>query len=229
MKKNVLLTLTLLCFYLVLPSQEWVNFPGPASSDAVSARMNDNGIILISTSREVWMSMDKGKAWEKVNNGLVLNQFNTYPKIFVSKSNEFYLSYSNFLYLLDVTNKSWQLINSYTSDLETMIFGDNGNIYYFSDKKIYLSTTNGMYFSKIFDKNSTILRIVDGGADKKYTIINNSSSKLELYSFNDDGRNTKLVTSVLPGKKLFCKPTSGTLFSVIYIKFIDLRMGQNGH
>ncbi|MEP7197799.1 MAG: hypothetical protein ABI851_14865 [Saprospiraceae bacterium] len=214
MKKNLLLTLSFLCFNLVLNSQTWGNFPGPASSDAVSAKMNNNGIILITTRSEVWMSMDKGKAWEKVNTGLVLNQFNTYPKIFVSKSNEFYLSYSNFLYLLDITNKSWQLINSYTSDLETMLFADNGNIYYVSGKQIYLSTTNGMYFSKIFNKNFTILGIADGGLNKKYSIINNSSNKLELYSFNDDGRNIKMLTSVMPGKKLFCKPSNGTLFSV---------------
>lgn len=213
MKNGLFIAIYFLSFSSALIAQEWDNIPGPVTKGIVSARISQNGHIVFATRNDIWMSKNKGLNWELINTGLTLNQFNTNPRIFVSNDSEFYLSYSNFLYRFDVNNNRWILIHNNMNPLDLLIFGENGNIYYSSDKNLYVSYNKGVLFTRVFNVNLTITGIADGGTNKKYAVVNNSS-KLILYSFKDNGTNISVVNSQMPGKKLFCKPVSGTLFSV---------------
>lgn len=225
MKHYLIFAIYFLSFFSELNAQEWSNIPGPTTAGVVSAKISQNGNIMFATRNDIWMSKNKGLDWELVNAGLTLNQSNTYPNIFVSKDSEFYLSYSNFLYRFDIISNRWIQVHNNMNPLDLLIFGENGNIYYSSGKILYVSSNKGVLFTRIFNVNLTIAGIADGGTNKKYAVVSNSS-KLILYSFKDDGSNMSVVNPLIPGKKLYCKPGSGTLFSVILHKIYRSTNGK---
>lgn len=213
MKNHLFFSFYILCLSSTLMAQEWKNIPGPVTKGVVSAKISQNGNIVFATNNDIWISKNKGMDWELINNGLSLNQFNTNPKIFVSNDSEFYLSYSNLLYRFDFNHNEWILVHNHMDPVDLLMFDENGNIYYSSGKNLYVSYNKGVLFTRVFNVNLIITGIADGGTNRKYAVVNNSS-KLTLYSFKDDGSNMNIVNPIMPGKKLFCKPGSGTMFSV---------------
>ena len=199
-------------------AQSWQALNGPTGAlTAVSIITYEKGeIYTMIRSGKMFRSLDKAKTWENISVGLeqIADKNNYDSQMKESPTGEIFMSSANLLFKFDSTSKSWIIVSD-NIGIEDFDFSADGRIIYAIDYNNLYISVNGSKFTQFQTGWMTSLEIFCFGDNNNFVSATQGSS-VELWKFNDDGSNLRVVTTSGCCRSFFFHKKSKTLFDLDY-------------
>jgi photosystem II stability/assembly factor-like uncharacterized protein len=214
--KRYLLIIFIFPFFCIdnTSGQDWIPLNGPMGytiHDFIVTNKT-NELFVLSSSGEIFSSVDKGKNWKNVSDGIIyVNEFfNTKSKFHETFAGKLFLLYALHFYEYDYTNSTWVIQND-SIPLTDYTSGPTGIIYAGNEKSFFRSEDDGATFIKKYDWIAPDLQFECHGYSNNFV---NLETRSPILTFDDDGviKDTINLPSELCGKILF-DSVSGNLMN----------------
>lgn len=199
-------------------AQSWKALNGPTGAVTVASIITyEKGeIYTLIRSGKMFRSLDKTKTWENISLGLeqIANRSNYDAKMKESPRGEIFMSAGRLLYKFIPASKSWILVSE-NIDIEDFAFSPDGGTIYVGNYNEFNISVNGSKFNKIQTWGSHSLEFLCLGNNNNF-IRKTAFPSSEIWKFNDDGSQLRLVTGSSCCSSMFYHKKSKTLFDVNY-------------
>ena len=216
MKAKYLLLFSLLNFYVISNAQQWTQLNGPVGATVVSSVITyENGeIFALIPSGKVFRSLDKAKTWENISNGLGLisNRGLTSALMKESPTGEIFLYCNQLMYKYNPTSKVW-LIMQKDLTLQDFAFSPDGTKIYGGNYDVFYISNNGSMFNKVQTWWTHSVEFLCLGNNNNF-VRRTLGASGEIWKFDDDGSNLRVVTTSRSYRSLFFHKKSKKIFDL---------------
>ena len=230
MKAKYLLLFSLLNFYVISNAQQWTQLNGPVGATVVSSVITyENGeIFALIPSGKVFRSLDKAKTWENISNGLGLisNRGLTSALMKESPTGEIFLYCNQLMYRYNPTSKVWLIMQKDLS-LNDFSFSPDGTKIYGGNNRDFYISNNGSMFNKVQTWWTHTVEFLCLGNNNNF-VRRTLGASGEIWKFDDDGSNLRVVTESSSYRSLFFHKKSNKIFDISYSDgLISDNMGES--
>jgi len=226
--KNIYAVLMLSFIFITttLSQDFWKPLNGPDGFVAMQngIDLNDNYFVSIRGEKKIFRSSDHGITWEYFGDGIPDRMNDLVNKFVNAKDGSVFSKTSYNLYVLRPHTKKWERVLFDVAEVCLAIsVNPDGDIYIASRNNVYKSKDNGVTFDKIFELESSQVKLSTNGNNKNF-IISTRGASVVLYSFDDNGDDINILddslainTGLFYDKewgKLFLNSVYGTIVSV---------------
>lgn len=216
MKAKYLLLFSLLNFYVISNAQQWTQLNGPVGATVVSSVITyENGeIFALIPSGKVFRSLDKAKTWENISNGLGLisNRGLTSALMKESPTGEIFLYCNQLMYKYNPNSKVW-LIMQKDLTLQDFAFSPDGTKIYGGNYDVFYISNNGSMFNKVQTWWTHSVEFLCLGNNNNF-VRRTLGASGEIWKFDDDGSNLRVVTTSRSYRSLFFHKKSKKIFDL---------------
>lgn len=216
MKAKYLLLFSLLNYYVISNAQQWTQLNGPVGATVVSSVITyENGeIFALIPSGKVFRSLDKAKTWENISNGLGLisNRGLTSALMKESPTGEIFLYCNQLMYKYNPNSKVW-LIMQKDLTLQDFAFSPDGTKIYGGNYDVFYISNNGSMFNKVQTWWTHSVEFLCLGNNNNF-VRRTLGASGEIWKFDDDGSNLRVVTTSRSYRSLFFHKKSKKIFDL---------------
>ena len=201
-------------------AQSWKSLNGPIGAD-ISASMitKDEGNIFVFTSTErAFISEDKGKTWTEYSNGIQKVNYRYKSAIKESPTGEIFLAYNENLYKFNNSNNTWDKKYKAIDYIEDFSFSPDGANIYLAENNQFLISKNSGPFNKVTNWSTHSAELLCLGNNNNF-VRRTQGSTGEIWKFNDDGSQLKVIFYTACCQKLFHHKKSNIIFDLQSSKY----------
>jgi uncharacterized repeat protein (TIGR01451 family) len=198
-------------------AQSWKSLNGPIGAD-ISASMitkEKGNIFVFTTTQRAFISEDKGKTWTEYSSGIQKLNFNYKSTIKESPTGEIFLSNFEHLYKFNNSSKIWEKKFGSSDNIEDFNFSPDGTNIYLALGSQFLISKNGGSFTKVVDWSTHSAEFLCLGNNNNF-VRRTLGASGQIWKFNDDGSQLKVILASSCCQKLFHHKKSNTLFDLDY-------------
>ncbi|MEP7197987.1 MAG: T9SS type A sorting domain-containing protein [Saprospiraceae bacterium] len=225
-----------ICFFTLLSlligiqskSQSWKALNGPIGAPTTSSIITyEKGeIFTLIASGKVFRSLDKAKTWENISKGLqqIANKGSYGAKIKESPTGEIFLLSGDYLFKFFPATKSWAIF-SQDIEIEDFTFSPDGTKIYAGTNNFLYISINGSKFNQVASWWTHSVEFLCLGNNNNF-VRRTLGASGDIWKFNDDGSNLRMVTNSRCCRTLFFHKNSNTIFDIDYYVRISKDFGE---
>lgn len=199
-------------------SQSWNKLNGPTGAIHVHSLITyqKGEIFILVATGKILRSIDNANNWEDVSKGI---EFSTQAIVNQgilkeSPTGEIFFARGHFLYKFNQITKSWESKNT-VIEIEDYSFSPDGNRIYIADSREMRISNNGSSFIKVQDWWTHSVEFLCIGNNNNY-VRRTLGASGEIWKFNDDGTNLRIIKDSRSHRKLFFHKSTNTLYDIDY-------------
>ncbi|MBK6700645.1 MAG: T9SS type A sorting domain-containing protein [Saprospiraceae bacterium] len=199
-------------------AQSWKALNGPTGAGTVASIITyEKGeIYTLITSGKMFRSLDNAQTWENISAGLqqIASRSNYDAQMKESPTGEIFMSSDNLLYKFIPASNSWITVSE-DIGIGDFGFSPDGKTIYAANYDEFNISVNGSKFNKIQTWGSPSVEFLCLGNNNNF-VRKTAGASGEIWKFNDDGSQLRLVTGSSCCRSMFFHKKSKTLFDIDY-------------
>jgi hypothetical protein len=201
-------------------AQSWKSLNGPIGAEIVTSMITKEmgNIYVFTATQRAFISEDKGKTWTEYSSGIQKLNFNYKSSIKESPTGEIFLSNFEYLYKFNNSSKIWEKKYGSSDNIEDFNFSPDGTHIYLAENRQFLISKNGGPFNKVVDWWTHSAEFLCLGNNNNF-VRRTLGASGEIWKFNDDGSQLKVILNSSCCQKLFHHKKSNTIYELEYSNY----------